>query len=64
MRKNKRMDIRGPRLRKPSDEALNFTSSMAADERIARHVIRVNLAHMLALARAKEVDPPTATKCV
>ena len=57
------MDIRGPRLRKPSDEALHFTSSMAADGRIARHVIVVNLAHMLALARANEVDAATASKC-
>ena len=58
------MDIRGPRLRKPSDEALHFTSSMASDGRIARHVIRVNLAHMLALARAKEVNAGTASKCI
>jgi len=58
------MDIRGPRLRKPSDEALAFTSSMAADGRIALHVIRVNMAHMAALVNAKEVDRGTGAKCI
>ena len=56
MRKNRRLDIRGPRLRKPSERALAFTSSMAADGRIARHVIAVNTAHMAALVDAGEVD--------
>ncbi|HEV2138899.1 MAG TPA: argininosuccinate lyase [Nitrososphaerales archaeon] len=58
------MDIRGPRLRKPSDEALAFTSSMASDGRIARHVIGVNMAHMAALVRAGKVDRTTAAKCM
>jgi argininosuccinate lyase len=58
------MDIRGPRLRKPSDEALAFTSSMAADGRIARHVIRVNMAHMATLVNAREVDRATGAKCI
>ncbi len=58
------MDIRGPRLRKPSDEALAFTSSMADDGRIARQVILVNLAHMAALVRAGEVDRKLGAKCV
>jgi len=58
------MDIRGPRLRKQSDEALGFTSSMAWDGRIARHVIGVNLAHMAALVESGEVDRPTGAKCI
>ncbi len=58
------MDIRGPRLRKPSDEALAFTSSMAWDGRIARHVIRVNMAHMGALVKAGEVDRKVGAKCM
>ena len=58
------MDIRGPRLRKPSDEALAFTSSMASDRRIARHVIEVNLAHMAALIAASEVDRKTGAKYI
>jgi len=58
------MDIRGPRLRKPSDEALAFTSSMASDGRIARHIIGVNMAHMAALVRAGEVDRATGAKCM
>jgi argininosuccinate lyase len=58
------MDIRGPRLRKPSDEALAFTSSMAWDGRIARHVIRVNMAHMAALVDSGEVDRDVGAKCI
>ncbi len=60
--KSNRMDIRGPRLRQPSEKALAFTSSMAADGRIARHVVMVNVAHMAALVRAGEVDGRTGTK--
>jgi argininosuccinate lyase len=58
------MDIRGPRLRKPSDEALAFTSSMASDGRIARHIIGVNMAHMAALVRGGSVNPTTGAKCM
>jgi argininosuccinate lyase len=58
------MDIRGPRLRKPSDRALEFTSSLAFDARIARHVIRVNMAHIAALVRAGEVDRKVGAKCM
>ncbi len=64
MRKKERMDIRGPRLRKPSEEALEFTSSMSWDGRIARHVIRVNMAHMVALVKSGEVEPPTGARCM
>ena len=58
------MDIRGPRLSKPSDEALAFASSMAADRRIARHVVEVNMAHMLALVNSGEVDSSVGAKCL
>ena len=64
MRKNERMDIRGPRLRKPSKRTLAFTSSMAADGRIARHVIAVNVAHMAALAGADQVEREIGAKCI
>jgi len=64
LRKNRRMDVRGPRLRKPSERALAFTSSMKADERIARHIIAVNMAHMTALVKAGEVDNKTGAKCI
>ncbi|HZW84310.1 MAG TPA: argininosuccinate lyase, partial [Nitrososphaerales archaeon] len=64
MRKTKRMDIRGPRLRKPSDEALEFTSSMAQDGRIARHVVAVNMAHMLELVASGEVDESVGGQCL
>jgi argininosuccinate lyase len=58
------MDIRGPRLRKPSERALAFTSSMAADGRIARHVIAVNVAHMVSLVKAGEVDREVGARCI
>ncbi|HEY6283294.1 MAG TPA: argininosuccinate lyase [Nitrososphaerales archaeon] len=58
------MDIRGPRLRKSSDEALTFTSSMASDGRISRHIIGVNMAHMAALVRAGSVERTTGAKCM
>ena len=58
------MDVRGPRLRKPSERALAFTSSTEADERIARHVIAVNMAHMTALVKAGEVSGETGAKCI
>jgi argininosuccinate lyase len=58
------MDIRGPRLRKPSERALAFTSSMTTDGRIARHVIAVNMAHMVALVKAGEVDQGAGGKIV
>ena len=64
MRKKRRMDIRGPRLRKQSERALAFTSSMAFDGRIARHVIAVNMAHMIALMRAGEVSKEAGWKCL
>jgi argininosuccinate lyase len=64
LRKKKRMDIRGPRLRKPSDEALAFTSSMASDGRVARHIIGVNMAHMAALVRSGAVDRTSGAKCM
>jgi len=64
LKKNWSMDIRGPRLRKPSEGALSFTSSRAADGRIARHVIAVNVAHMAALVKAGEVDRDVGAKCI
>ena len=64
MRKTKRMDIRGPRLKKPSDEALGFTSSMAQDGRIARHIVAVNMAHMLELVASGEVDKSVGGSCL
>ncbi|HYC26887.1 MAG TPA: hypothetical protein VEB67_02550, partial [Nitrososphaerales archaeon] len=58
------MDIRGPRLRKQSDEALAFTSSMGFDGRIAGHIIAVNTAHMIGLVESGEVGRPTGARCL
>ncbi len=49
------MDVRGRRLRKQSDESGAFTSSTVSDERIAAHVIRINMAHMVSLLKAGAV---------
>ena len=58
------MDIRGPRLRRPSERALAFTSSMAADGRISRHVIAVTAAHMAALVKAGVVNREVGARCL
>jgi argininosuccinate lyase len=58
------MDTRGQRLRKQSDAALAFTSSSGPDSRIARHVVAVNMAHMLALLKAGQVGRPTSSRCL
>ncbi len=58
------MDIRGPRLKKQSDAALEFISSMASDEKIARQVIMVNMAHMVALVRSGEVKREVGSECL
>lgn len=58
------MDIRGPRLKKQSDVSLAFTSSMGPDGRIARHVIRINIAHMSSLVEAGVVSRRTGASCL
>ncbi|MDG6898157.1 MAG: argininosuccinate lyase [Nitrososphaerota archaeon] len=58
------MDVRGRRLRKQSDEATAFISSMAFDGQIARHVTRVNTAHMVSLLEEGEVPTRAGVRCL
>jgi argininosuccinate lyase len=50
------VDIRGRRLSKSSSRVSRFTSSIGSDGPLARHVIRINEAHLLALMKSREVD--------
>jgi argininosuccinate lyase len=58
------VDVRGRRLRKQSDDAVAFTSSTASDERIAAHVVKINLAHTVSLVRSGAVDPLRGGRCL
>jgi len=58
------VDVRGRRLRKQSDEVTAFTSSMAFDGQIAKAVIKVNMAHMVALMEGGEVGPKIGGRCL
>jgi argininosuccinate lyase len=58
------VDVRGRRLRKQSDDAVAFTSSTTFDKRIAAHVVRINLAHMVTLVKAQSVENATGARCL
>lgn len=58
------MDVRGRRLRKRSDDATAFASSIASDVHIARHVVSVNMAHMVSLLESGEVPRDVASRCI
>jgi argininosuccinate lyase len=58
------VDVRGQRLRKRSDDATAFASSMASDVHIARHVVSVNMAHMVSLLESGEVQRDVASRCL
>src|SRR5580658_7871806 len=52
--------LRGNRVKRSSKRANDFISSIGFDSPIAKHVVSINMAHTLALARSKEVAPETA----
>jgi argininosuccinate lyase len=56
--------LRGNRVRRSSRRANDFISSIGFDSPIAKHVVSINMAHMLALARSKEVPPGVASACL
>ena len=59
------MDIlRGKRIKKSSKRAISFISSIGFDEPITRHVIKINIAHMLSLIRTGVVDERVGAKCL
>jgi argininosuccinate lyase len=53
--------LRGNRVKRSSKRANDFISSIGFDSPITKHVVSINMAHMLALARAKEVTPAVAS---
>jgi argininosuccinate lyase len=57
-----KVDIRGKRLNRFSDESLRFTSSIKFDHPIAKHVVRINMAYTLSLMDKGFIDGSTAKK--
>jgi len=56
--------LRGKRIKKSSKRAISFISSIGFDEPITRHVIKINIAHMLSLIRTGVVDERVGAKCL
>lgn len=56
--------LRGSRVKKSSKKANRFTSSIEFDAPIARHVIKINMAHVLSLLRSGEVGREIAAPCL
>ncbi|MDG6925199.1 MAG: argininosuccinate lyase [Nitrososphaerota archaeon] len=56
--------LRGSRVKRSSKRANDFISSIGFDLPIAKHVVAINMAHMLALSRSKEVTPAVASACL
>jgi argininosuccinate lyase len=56
--------LRGNRVKRSSKRANDFISSIGFDSPITKHVVSINMAHMLALARSKEVTPSVASACL
>ena len=54
--------LRGSRVKRSSKRANDFISSISFDAPITRHVVSINMAHMLALLESKEVDEEVASK--
>jgi argininosuccinate lyase len=53
--------LRGSRVRRASKRANDFISSIGFDTPITKHVVSINMAHMLALYKSKEVTPDVAS---
>ncbi len=56
--------LRGSRVKRSSKRANDFISSIGFDSPITKHVVAINMAHMLALSRSKEVTPAVASVCL
>ena len=56
--------LRGSRVKRSSKRANDFISSIGFDSPIAKHVVSINMAHMLALARSREVAPEVSSACL
>jgi argininosuccinate lyase len=56
--------LRGSRVKKSSKKANRFTSSIEFDAPISRHVVKINMAHMLSLSSTREVSSEVAVACL
>jgi argininosuccinate lyase len=56
--------LRGSRIKRSSKEANAFTSSVGFDGPLSRHVVKINMAHMLSLLRSGEVAKEEGTACL
>jgi argininosuccinate lyase len=57
-------DVRGRRLKKFGDSATHFISSIESDQRLLKHVVKINMAHMLALVKSGEVSAKVGRRCL
>jgi argininosuccinate lyase len=56
--------LRGSRVKRSSKRANDFISSIGFDSPITKHVVAINMAHMLSLLRSKEVSKDVASACL
>ena len=56
--------LRGSRVKRSSKKANDFTSSVSFDGPLSRHVVMVNIAHMVSLLRAGEVGEKEGVACI
>ena len=56
--------LRGSRVKRSSKKANDFTSSVGFDGPLSRHVVKINMAHMLSLLRSGEVGKAEGAACL
>ncbi|HUI00205.1 MAG TPA: argininosuccinate lyase [Nitrososphaerales archaeon] len=56
--------LRGSRVKASSKRANDFTSSVGFDGPLSRHVVEINMAHMLSLMKSGEVGEKAGTACL
>jgi len=56
--------LRGSRVKRSNKRANDFISSIGFDSPIAKHVVSINMAHMLALVSSGEVTPEVGSACL
>jgi argininosuccinate lyase len=56
--------LRGSRVKRSSKKANDFTSSVSFDGPLSRHVVTINMAHMIALLHSGEVGKKEGVACV
>jgi argininosuccinate lyase len=56
--------LRGSRVKRSSKKANDFTSSVSFDGPLSRHVVKINMAHMLSLLRSREVENKVGVECL